>query len=518
MRIVANTAANFVAAFTGPILAIALTPFYIRHIGLEGYGLIGFFATLTILLNVFCAGVGKVYLSRIAALTGAPATAGTAPSLYKVFLTLYFCLGLVTAGAIASLSWWVSHRWLKLETLTPESAQLCILLISFSIMVSFPAGVCTNTLFALQEQVLMNGISIGCTLASNAAAVFLVYRYESVLGYYAATASGSLLALLFLAWAARRALNRVSTAHWPNLISAFRQSWNSSTRILRSSLALIWTEIVGVIVTQSDRLLLTSLMPIASLGIYNTGTALARPILMGCNPFLNAAFPNLCQLAAGENGHSSATRDASRQQIVILAIVASICVPFCAIPETILNLWLKNPDIARQAAPVVVLYSIANALLGLAGAPYNLAVAVDKTRYAAIWNSAALIWYPALGYFLISQYHLVGAAILWFTYCLSAMAGATLIAVLFIDRAYVSLRNVGVAGAIVSLSLLTVISIRTIPEPWIPFRILAACAASLLVLFSGFLMIFGKESLFRTASSVLSRIFMQTQSNAISIK
>jgi len=505
MRLLKNTAANFISAFIGPVLAIVLTPFYIRHIGLEGYGLVGFFTALTMLLNVFCAAVGKVYLSRMSAMVATQESAASSQSLYFVFRALYFLLGLVTAAGIAALSWWISHRWLKLATLGPESAQVCILLIAVTIMIAFPTGVCVNTLFALQDQVRANANSVGCLLLTNAAAALLVYHYKSVVAYYAATTAGALLGYFLMAHSARSGLCRACSAAWPGIREAFQRSWAEAIGIARSSLALIWTETVGVIVTQTDRLLITSLMPLSSLGIYNTGTSLARPLQLACQPFLTAAYPNLCQLAQGEDGARRASRDAARQQMIVFVIACALCLPFCSIPETLLNLWLKNIEIARAAAPVVAIYAIGNALLGIAGAPYNLAVAVDKTKYAAIMNSAALVWYPLAGYFLISRYDLIGAAILWLLYCAMAAASTTFVAVVWIDRTYLSARSILLAVAVLAGACAGGGLARLIPDARVLEKLAAAGSASFVILVAGLLVVIGWTNTITGMGSLLQK-------------
>ena len=62
MKTVINTLANLSGELINAVLTILLVPFYIRYLGLEGYGLIGFFSALVALLGVFTSGVGAALM------------------------------------------------------------------------------------------------------------------------------------------------------------------------------------------------------------------------------------------------------------------------------------------------------------------------------------------------------------------------------------------------------------------------------------------------------------------------
>ncbi len=54
-----NTVANFAGRLLYPLLALALVPFDLRHVGIEGYGLIGLIAMVVSVLGVFSKGLGS---------------------------------------------------------------------------------------------------------------------------------------------------------------------------------------------------------------------------------------------------------------------------------------------------------------------------------------------------------------------------------------------------------------------------------------------------------------------------
>lgn len=493
VKIVQNTLANLAASLLAPLLAIVLTPFYIQHLGIEGYGLVGFFTALHILLGIVSAAMGKVYLREVSARTVLPERRESVPLLFKWFLVFFLVWGAVVAIGIALLSWWISHRWVHLDHLDPATVQACILLIAVTLAATVPTSVCVNTLFGLQEHVRANALSIVLYLLTTAVAVVLVYFQHSVLAYYAATAGGAVLAFFFIArLAARQLRSHLGNAVvWPTLRQTLRER-HDPLQVIRDSLLLLWTEGVGVIVTQSDRLLLTALLPLSSLGIYNVGGSIGRLVQVACSPYLTAAFPRLCQLATTDS--AAAARHAFRQQAIVLVLVASFAMPVCIIPHSLLVLWLGNTEVAARATDVAALFAIAYGCLALSGAPYNLTVAAGRTRPIAIYNATAIVWYPLLGYWLISHFGLTGAAVLWLTYCATSLIVCTLVAWRNVDRAYFSLRESARTLAILPCAGIVAVMVKAAP---LLGNVARAAIGSALILVAGFCLVLGRAEIAR---------------------
>lgn len=444
MRLIKNTFANLGGSLLGPLLALVLTPFFVRNLGLEGFGLIGFFSSLTILLGIVTVAIAKVYLRDMAARTGTPERSATAPAMFKTFFLLFAGVGLVAGSLIVLVSAEISRR-VALQHIDPSTVQSCIILIALFITCSLPTAVCIDTLSALQEQVRANVIVVSVTLLTTVAAAGLVYSYQSVLVYYAATTTGALVTLLLLFWRASKSLRcRLADDHpWPSFHQALRGSWRESKDLARASLGLIWVEAAGVAITQTDRLLIVSSLPMSTLGTYNIGSSLARLVQMPCTSFIHAAFPKLCQAAATGKSPKDAAEMAFQQQGVVMTLACAFALPVCAVPGSILQLWIGNADVVDQARGVTAIFALAYGFLALAGPPYHLAVAVGKTWPLALFNLIAVGWYPLLGYWLVVNYGLRGAAILWLIYCFQAFTVCTLIAIVSISRDYCSWAGVG---------------------------------------------------------------------------
>src|SRR5207244_1833910 len=114
-----NTIANFAGQIWAFVLWLIVTPFYLRIVGAEGYGLIGFFIVLQAAIAVLDLGMSGTLnrqMARGAAGTLEPAAmANLVRCLQWVYGPLCVLIGIVlTAG-----SRWIANRWLQ----APASAD-----------------------------------------------------------------------------------------------------------------------------------------------------------------------------------------------------------------------------------------------------------------------------------------------------------------------------------------------------------------------------------------------------------
>lgn len=495
MRLIKNSLANTASAFLGPVIALFLTPFYIRYLGLEGFGLVGFFSAFSMLFGIVTASMGKVYLRDLAARVGSPSGVATAPALFKTFLLIFAAIGLVAGIAVAGGSWIISHRIVHLEHLAPATVQACVILIGILIGCSFPTGICFDTLAALEEQARANIAVMAVNILTSAIAATAVFCTHSVVAYYSVTAAGALVTLLVL-WSRSRTslrarLSQVDT--WPTVGAALHEGWNDARELASASVGLMWTEAAGVAITQTDRMLIASTLPLSSLGTYNIGSSIGRLVQMICSGYIGAAFPQLCAAAVGPNTNVAAGL-AFQQQGIVMALVCAVALPVCSVPDSILRLWIGKPQIVAEAGSVTFIFAIAYGCLALAGPPYNFAVALGRVRYAAISNLFAVLWYPALGLFLVSHYGLIGAAGLWLVYCFQSFVTCTLVARYLLSSGYGSaigfLRMLLIPLGAWSVGwVVQLIPVTTIyPDV---SRILCACVGSLFIFCIGILLVMG---------------------------
>lgn len=403
-----NTVANTFGLLTGPILSLLLVPFYLHYLGLESYGLIGFFTALQLVLAVFSQGLSMSLQREIARRNADPGAAASLRRLIGSFEPVYFGIALVVAVGIGSASGYFSRSWIQFEQLDPQRVQVALMFIAFRIAASFPHGLYQAVFIGMQRQVLGNTIHVSGAAFSASLAVIAVLIWRNIAALCAAEA----LAAITLIGAQRTVVFHIL----PHSNGGARFSWADLAAQWKLSAGLIWTSGSGVLITQMDRLLIARWFPAAALAVYNAGTAGGKLVGLIYGPFLTAIYPETCRLASAGD-RAALTAHVMRNARIIAALCMSFGLYLCFFARDILWVWTRNEVIAREGPVVMAVYILGNIAQSYASVFYQLQTAKGTVRYPAVFNAFALGWYPVALATLTAIGGLVGAAASWLLYC-----------------------------------------------------------------------------------------------------
>ncbi len=404
-----NSIANFIGQLIFPVISIILVPFYIHYLGLEGYGLVGFFSMLLILLNIFTKGLGSALQREFARRDGLLELRPTTPGLLRTFEITYWIIGFVLGLVLILFSGLLSTDWLKTETITPETLRICLLLISVSIAVTFPNSVYQAVFIGAQRQVVGNTLNSGFAIMQAILSAIVVWLWQSVVGFYINSVVIAVIQLLVTRYLAYRVLPAPEQPQ--NIIF----DWSEIKKLWKISMDLIWINGIGLVITQADRVVISRLLPISFLGIYNIGVSGARLLDTFYAPFLSATYPQTCQLAQ-LNDLTDFARHLIRNTKVMMVICMTVGLPLSFFAPEILAIWTRNTEVIMGGSAVLSVYVIGYILLSYATVFYQGIMALGKTRYTTWYVTLALLWYPLTVLFLVNRLQIVGAAWAWILY------------------------------------------------------------------------------------------------------
>lgn len=417
-----NTAANFAGQLLYPILALALVPFYLRHVGIEGYGLIGLIAMVVSLLGVFSKGLGSALQREFGRRSGSPEGRQSLPTLLRSFEVVYWILGVLLAGAFGLLALgWGSH-WIRVDTIPAGTVSACFALLALRVALAFPHSVYQAVFIGTERQVQGNVLNALLAVTSAAAGVLAILSFGTVLAFYVSEVCAAGLFLLVLRLRAFAVLSGNRAAFDPREVKS----------LLGASTDLIWTNGIGLLISSLDRVVVSVALPVAALGLYTAAASAGRAVGVGLNPFLMAAYPRTCRIAA-TGSREQQIEELLRTAAVVAALGAAIALPLSAFSGEILRLWLRDSDLARAGAPVISIYALGSLAIGLATVLYQWQMAIGETRFGARFNSIALIWFPVVLWLLVRRDGLRGAALAWLIYAVTAWGYH--LAITFRDRA-----------------------------------------------------------------------------------
>ena len=385
------------------MMGIAFVPVYIRVLGIEAYGLIGFFISLQVFFTVLDMGLSATLNRELARHRHAGDGADIQRDLVRTLEWVYLPVGLLIAVGVFILSETVASHWLNPVALSNERAAHAIALMGLSAGLQWPCAFYAGGFRGLERQVALNVINaIFATLRFGGAAAVLLFlspSLEAFLWWQVGVSALQTLASGLILW---RLLPK--SVRMP----AFNLDRLRDLRGFAVDLAALAA--LSFFLTQSDRILLSTLLPLTEFGYYTLAASVAAALSAVVQPFFTALYPRYSGLVASGNLQRLVDlyHPSNQMLAVVVASTASVMAFFA---EDLLRIWTQDPIIASKSSPILSILVVGTGLNGLANLPYALQLAYGWTRLALIQNAvSALIVLPAI-WWSARGYGAIGAAI-----------------------------------------------------------------------------------------------------------
>ena len=181
---------------------------------------------------------------------------------------------------------------------------------------------------------------------------------------------------------------------------------------LRFSLSIAFTSTAWIIVSHTDKLLLSKYLPLDDYGYFTLAALAASAVLLITGPISSALVPRLTRLhAEGKEDELIALYCHATQLGTFIATPACLLLAF--FPEEIIFAWTGDRNLSNHVAPVLQIYAIGNFLVALATFPYDLQLVKGDMKKHLQGNIIfIIIWIPSIAWSTL-KYHAMGAAYTW---------------------------------------------------------------------------------------------------------
>ena len=410
-RLVRNIGYNV----TGQLLLLALSFVSVRYIftelGKDVLGIIYFTLMLNALviavleLGVTTTTVKEVSTHRDSDPAYVVKVMRSGAFLYWIGYVLAAITVLVAAPAFVS-------RWITLESLSEDTAVELLRILGVSSLLALPQTFYVSVFRGLQRMGITNVVDVGTTLVQQVGIVVVIRVTGDLRAVAVWIASTYVLRLIVLTSILSRLFG------WTALAPRLDREIIRRNRGFASHMIAI--TILATVHTQTDKLMLSRLLPVGMLGIYGLlyGT-LARGGMI-TSAVAQGAFPTLTELAASTDRAPLLRRYHRLQDLLCYGLVP----PFAFLAFATLPLFSSALDSAT--APVLVapaaLLALGFYLNGTLTIPYFVTLATNRPDIGSRQNVAAL--FATLPVTLIATWKLglVGAAGSWVWYQLFAYA------------------------------------------------------------------------------------------------
>ncbi len=403
MKIGINLIAGVSYSAWSAIASLAAVPWLIHYLGVEAYGLIGFYASAQGVLYILDMGLAPA-VNREVARNSAAGHAVDSATLLRTLAPWYWATAFIIGVAFYFLSPLLAQNWFNLEQLSSKEASNTIVLLGLVIACRWPAALYQSSLMGAGRLTATSAIGIIAVTLANAGGVLVV-------AFVSRTIETFFLWQLLCAIAYTQMMRR---AAWKVIGHRHlaRRDFDVIARIWRFSAGMTGVAITAVLLMQLDKLILSKLLPLEDFGRYVLASLLASGLYVVLTPTFNTIYPRFSALVASNDEQQlrSSYRTGTR---ILCCVLFPIAVSGALFSREVIVLWTGEAHLAGQIAPVLSIMLLGTALNGAMHFPYALQLATGVSWLPLATNMVLLAFYVPVVIFLTSGMGLVGGATAW---------------------------------------------------------------------------------------------------------
>jgi O-antigen/teichoic acid export membrane protein len=403
-RVFWNTIANYAGRTISAILNVACVPVYLHLLGAETYGLITLYAVIQGMMQLFDLGLSATLNRELARLSaGDIETLRERGNLLRTFEVAYWIGAAVMAVGILAASPYLAQHWLHSASLPAGTVTTALALMGVVIAVNWPIGLYSGGLLGLEEHVRLNLVTaMFSILRYGGAVLLLLFVTKAVLAYFAwqlIVAVLNVTSLRFLLW---------KRAGCVRITSSF------SFAILKSRSTLLFgiggTYLALILLTQSDKLIVSRLVGLEQLGYYNIAWTATSIFYFFYSPISAAFYPRITNLCSHLQ-HGLAAREYELGSTITMVLVFPACAVLCVFSRELATLWIADPAAVAYVHVLIRYLGPAAALAALLSISNMLQWAHGWTQ-CGFWANVGgvIIMVPGVA-FMTLHYGICGAAV-----------------------------------------------------------------------------------------------------------
>ena len=390
------------------LMVVFATPWSVSSLGLGGYGVVGLWMMLQVMMGLLDMGIGASLTKGLASAPSGDAGSAIRRDLLRTLELLYWGIAIALMLLLVASSDWIAQRWLNAGALPADRLRTAMLMLALSLGLQFPCALYINGMAGLQMHVHMNAMQIaGNTLRYGAGAAVLLWRPDIVWFFAVQVGVAALqtIATRSLTWHLLSA---------PGTEARFRRAVLAQIRDFSTGMAL--TALCAVFLASADRIVLSRMVSTEALGQYAVAFAGSGLLQLGIQPFYRTFFPRYAEL------FSRADHDGLRWEYFQgCRMMATLLVPlglvgFAFAPE-LMYAWIGRQD--ETIAATFRLLVLGITCSGLCWLPAAFQQAHGWTRlHIQMMAGSVLVGMPLI-VLAVPWFGIAGATAVWLLHGLS---------------------------------------------------------------------------------------------------
>lgn len=385
------------------VLTLAVIPLYLKYLGMEAYGLVGFFATTQSLLQILDFGLAPTINRQLARFSASNEREEAATLLHTLAVVSWGMAGIIGV-VLVLVGPTIASDWLNAKTLPEQTVSHSMILMGAVIACRWPIALYQGALAGMQRLSVASGVNlVMITLANGGALIVLAHISPTIEAFFIWQGVVGLLQALVMRYAAWRVVGRPpQVVFQPQML---RSIW-------RFSAGMIGLSFSGLVFAQMDKVLLSRLLGLDRFGQYIVATVVASALTVFISPFYNTTYPRFSACLVAED-EVVLRRLYYSLSFVLSTILFPTAMLLAIVGEDLVSIWTRNAELAHTIAPVIALLAAGTALHGTMYIPHALQLAFGKTRVPLAINFSLMIPMVPLIVVLALSYGGIGGALAW---------------------------------------------------------------------------------------------------------
>lgn len=403
MTLSRNLLAGLANSIWSALIGLAVVPFYLKYLGIEAYGLIGFFVTTQALLSLLDMGMAPT-INREVARCSASGDLKEAGKLLHTLAVVYWSIAAIIAVFIVALAPWIAEYWLQSKQLSPQTISHAVMLMGLVVACRWPIGLYQGALIGAQRLTISSGINMTMvTIGSVGAVAVLAFVSPTIEAFFIWQACLGLVYAITMRLAAWRIIGKLNQIKFD--VDKLKSVW-------RFTAGMSGIGLTALVFTQLDKVILSKILGLEEFGHYMLATVVVSGLYVLVTPLFNVMYPRFSALVV--TGETEKLIDLYRLGTRMLATVLfPIAMVLAVFAEDLVLVWTGNSSIASNVAPVISLLVIGSALNGVMYFPYALQLAYGQTWIPLTINVTLMFFMVPLIIYLAQEYGALGGAMAW---------------------------------------------------------------------------------------------------------
>ena len=393
------------------LISVMLIPIYVAKVGVEGFGLIGFFYLLQNVMQVFDAGLGGS-LARQASVTKKNSILYSkfikqfmvVVAIFFIVSSAVFVLGAVNREIVA-------EKWL-VSNLDMSVLSLSVLSIFSILSLRYLSGPFRSGLIGLERHMPLSIINFFIVSLRFPGGLVVLFQYEnSLVAYFIYQIFVALFELIILILYFVQQSKKILLSD--KIEIDLQQNHTSLKSLLLFSGQLSLLSVTWVVVSQIDKLVLSKYINLEEFGYYSMAVSVSAVIMMFSAPLSQILMSRLTVLITSHKKNEYISLYAKSYTNVVICLVP-VSVFLYVFSEDVIFLWTGDEKIALLSSFYTSWLVLGNVISVLMTLVFLLQYSVGRLKAHTTVYLVYSIFIIPLSVIIAQQFKGEGAVLFWF--------------------------------------------------------------------------------------------------------